>query len=145
MSFFRKLHPRVSKRVLLLISGTVWGFASSKILLIAIASINNTENLLRYYLTGFIMFIPFFYFILRKVVNRYSERIFSFTDERVSIFRCFDVKGYLLMIFMITLGITARRLPFIPPLYLGTVYFAIGLSLGTAALYFLYKMIFTNK
>ena len=39
---------------------------------------------------------------------------------------------------MITLGITLRQLHIIPPLYLGTFYLSLGMSLFSAGLCFLY-------
>jgi len=50
----------------------------------------------------------------------------------------FDIKGFAIMAVMITFGVTIRKLGVIPPLYIGTLYITLGLSLLATAVSFLY-------
>ncbi len=48
------------------------------------------------------------------VVRKYSARIMAMTDEKTSVFRTFSLKGYLIIAFMISLGIGLKHIPGIP-------------------------------
>ena len=72
---------------------------------------------------------------------KHRNRILSYGNELKCIFTFFDIKGYLIMAFMITFCILLRNSHLVPPLYLGTFYSGLGLSLATASVCFIYTFI----
>jgi hypothetical protein len=139
MNLWHKLKPGVPKQVLILVAASIWGFASFRILRMAFIKIdNNALHIWLNYVIGIAGFIPFYWFVFRKVGKRYVHRIINLQQEKTCIFAFFDVRGYVLMTLMIISGITISRLHLMPDLYLGTFFISLGLSLMSAAIYYLY-------
>jgi hypothetical protein len=139
MNLWHKLKPGVPKQVLILVAASIWGFASFRILRMAFIKIdNNALHIWLNYVIGIAGFIPFYWFVFRKVGKRYVHRIINLQQEKPCIFAFFDVRGYVLMTLMIISGITISRLHLMPDLYLGTFFISLGLSLMSAAIYYLY-------
>ena len=89
------------------------------------------------YFIGLIGFIPFFLLVFRKVSKRYVTRIIQHKYERPCIFGFFDVRGYILMSFMITMGILVSHWSVIPELYKGTFFISLGLSLLASSIFYI--------
>ena len=70
------------------------------------------------------------------MVVKHSARIMNYGDGKIPFYRFFDKKSYLIMIFIITFGVTLRMSHLIPPLYLGTFYTGLGASLIGAGIFF---------
>lgn len=139
MNRLLKLKPGVPKQVLILVAASLWGFASFRILKLAFIKIDHNSLLIwENYLLGVAGFLPFYWFVFRKVGRRYVLRIINMEQEKPCIFSFFDMRGYLIMGAMIMMGIVISRLHLIPDLYLGTFYISLGLSLLAAAIYYLY-------
>lgn len=142
MNFLDRLTPRVSKNVLLLLASLVWGFAGFKILSIGLPDmIKHWYMPIIFILIAFIIYFAFTKFVFFKMFAKHRNRILSYENELKCIFAFFDIKGYLIMTFMITFGILLRNSHIVPPLYLGTFYTGLGLSLATASICFLYTFI----
>lgn len=73
------------------------------------------------------------------VVRKYTERILGIPESRTSIFRTFSVKGYLIIAFMITLGITLRRIPQVPDSFIAWFYCGLGPGLFSAGIRFIVR------
>jgi hypothetical protein len=139
MNLWNKLKPGAPKQVLILVAASLWGFASYRILKMALIKIDhNAAHLWLNYSIGIAGFIPFYWFVFRKVGKRYVLRIINLKQEKPCIFAFFDIRGYILMTLMISMGITISRLHLLPDLYLGTFFISLGLSLLAAAVYYLY-------
>ena len=82
----------------------------------------------------------FFFFIFRHVTRRYSERIASLPD-RVMIWQMFPPKGWVLLVFMMGLGITLKYIPAVPMSFTASFYSGLGPMLILAALRFVAAMI----
>lgn len=134
-----KIKPGVPKRVLFFLAAAVWGFASSRILKIGVTDIINYSSL---YLVNFVIGITgcyfFFKYVFYKMYKKHTKRIVNMKIEKPCMFSFFDLKGFGIMIFMITGGITLRKSNIIPAAYMGTFYITLGLSLLLAAVSFLY-------
>lgn len=137
IKILKKLKPGIPKRGLLYIATFVWGFVSFRILSIGLADIYENASLSRISIpAGILLSIPFFKFFFLRVANRHIERILQAKSERPCLFSFFDIKGYLMMSFMIALGITAHKISAIPHKYLGVFYISLGLSLFFSSLHF---------
>ena len=82
----------------------------------------------------------FFFIIFRRVTRKYSERIASLPD-RVMIWQIFPPKGWILLVFMMGLGITLKCIPAIPMSFTASFYSGLGPMLILAALRFVAAMI----
>ena len=89
------------------------------------------------YLIGVAGFIPFFMLVFRKVSLRYINRIKNLPQRRPCMFAFFDLRGYILMSFMITMGIMVSHWKLIPELYKGTFFISLGLSLLASSIFYI--------
>ena len=80
-----------------------------------------------------------FYMMFTGVVRKYSDRITSMTEEKTSVFRTFSLKGYIVIAFMISLGIVLKRIPAIPSNFFAWFYCGLGPGLLSAGLRFLFR------
>lgn len=134
-----KLKLAVPKRALFFFAAFVWGFASYRILDLGFYDVlSNTKSYWANIAVGFIGFCFFFRYIFLRVFQRNIRRIINAKSERMCVFSFFDVKGLVTMAVMITAGIFLRTVEIIPPLYLGTFYITLGLSLLAGTLSFVY-------
>jgi len=109
---------RVNRRTLLLIAGCVWIIAGINILRIGIITwLNDAHYWLFKVGEAIVVFLLFFQFVFRRLFVKHSERI-SQKGEKNCPFSFFDVKGWIVMIFMITFGVTIRHFQF----YFGILY-----------------------
>lgn len=84
-----------------------------------------------------------FYFIFRSITRRYIERIASLSS-RCRLWHTFPTKGWFLLLFMMSLGVALRHIPFIPIQFTASFYSALGPMLFVSSLRFLYAMMRTN-
>ena len=139
MRLVNKLKPGVPKRVLFFAAAFVWGFAGNRIINIGFSEIMKNSN--EYWINisaALAGFYFFFKYVFYKMFKKHTKRIVNSEIEKPCIFSFFDIKGFAIMAFMITFGVTIRKLGVIPPLYMGTFYITLGLSLLAAAVSFLY-------
>ena len=102
---------RVNRRTLLLIAGCVWIIAGINILRIGIITwLNDAHYWLFKVGEAIVVFLLFFQFVFRRLFVKHSERI-SQKGEKNCPFSFFDVKGWIVMIFMITVSYTHLTLP----------------------------------
>lgn len=66
-----------------------------------------------YFLLSAVVFAGF-WFMFTGVVRKYAARIMAMPEPRTSVFKTFSVKGYLIIAFMITLGIVLKNIPQVP-------------------------------
>lgn len=132
------MKPGVPKPVLIALGAALWGFAAYRILEMGFIYIE--KHALHHfvnYLIGIIGFVPFFLLVFRKVSLRYITRIKNLPQRRPCVFAFFDLRGYILMSFMITMGITFSHWKLIPELYKGTFFISLGLSLLASSIFYI--------
>ncbi|MCX6235889.1 MAG: hypothetical protein NT175_14425 [Bacteroidetes bacterium] len=142
MDLIQKFKPGVTRRTLLIVVGLLWGYAAFRVLRIGIIKLE--MNPFHYWikiLIGFVGFLFFFRLVFFYVVRKHRRRILSLKPDRPCVFSFFNIRGYIIMACMITLGIIVVRGSFLPPDYLGEFYVALGLSLLASALYNIYHWI----
>lgn len=126
----------VRKPVLLLTAGALWLIAGVNILRIGVAAFASCPSFLLPAALALLIFIGFSMMFMR-IVQKHQRRILGYPEARKSIFFCFDRKGYLLMVFMIALGITLRASGLLPPFFFAFFYTGLGSALAFAALQFI--------
>lgn len=138
--------PKVSKRGLLVLAGLVWSFAGYKVLGLGIQSLVSVPALtIAPFFISAATFILFFRFVFYPMLKKHKLRILSLSEERNPFYIFLDIKGYVIMAIMITLGIVIRRMNFIPPVYLGTFYCGLGSALLAAGIGFVVSCFLMNR
>lgn len=137
MELLAKYNIRVGKRVLFFFAGTTWGGAGLRILTLGYKDLSHSKNVSGYLLISLVIFYLFFTFVFHKLVNKHTIRIMSSGLAKHGIFSFFDVKGYIIMFFMMTGGIIIRNSQVVNPVYLGTFYLGLGAALFLAGIMFL--------
>lgn len=130
---------KVSKRTLLFEAACVWFIAGGILSYKGFILLTNTGGInwwiLLACLTGG---IGFFLILFAKISGKHIKRIKGLANERACIFSFFNLKGYLMMLAMITLGITLRKTGIIPTTPLAYFYFFMGTPLLISAIKFLF-------
>lgn len=126
---------KVRKEYLLLIAALVWGAAGISILVIGITAyapyvslVNVLLSIATYVVFGFAIFFP--------LVRRHTMRITSYRDKRQYFWKFFDLKSFIIMIVMMTLGIILRSTPAVPRVFIAVFYAGLGAALLTAGIMF---------
>ena len=121
----------VARRTLLIIAGIVWIIAGGNILRIGIVTwMNDGESWLFKVGEAIIVFLLFFQLVFKKLYYKHTQRISRKKDKNCP-FSFFDIKGWIIMVAMITFGIVARNLKWFPDSFIS--FFYTGLSLALMA------------
>ncbi|MBQ8186164.1 MAG: hypothetical protein IJX93_10730 [Clostridia bacterium] len=131
----------VSRKILLIIAGAVWMLAGINILRIGILawiSVIPEAGSVRLILLGgaCALILAGFFFMFRKIVRKNTARIRSY-GERTLFLKFMDLKGWLMMAFMMTLGIVLRSSGLLPDDFFAFFYTGLGTSLSIAGVMFL--------
>ena len=130
---------KIPTKYLLLVNGLLWTAIGIRIAIIGVTYYQGLESVKWwYYLLSAIVFAGF-WFMFTGVVRKYAERIMAMAEPRTSIFRTFSVKGYLIIAFMITLGITLKRIPQVPDSFIAWFYSGLGPGLLSAGIRFIIR------
>ena len=106
----------VNKEILLITAGTVWIIAGANILRIGIVTwLNNSEGWMFKIGEATIVFLLFFVLIFKRLYYKHTQRI--------------DVKSWIVMIFMICLGITIRSFHLLPESFISVFYTGLSIAL----------------
>ncbi len=126
--------PRVNKNILILFAGILWSGVG--ILLVNIASrwfplLSQTELIV--VITGSIILGSIIsYFGFSKIAKKNIDRI-NLYEKKVCFWAFQKWQSYLLVIFMISLGVFMRTTSFVPKIILSVIYISIGFALFTAS------------
>lgn len=120
----------VSKQFLLLTAGIVWIAAGANILRIGIATWKgNSQDELFKIAQATIVFLLFFIFVFRKLYYKHTERIEKKQGEGNCPFAFFDAKGWIVMVLMMSVGITARSLRLLPDTFISVFYAGLSVAM----------------
>ena len=129
----------MNRKHLYVVAAVIWGIPGIMITLKGIRAyaIQPSENLWWLLLiTAFVL--ASFFLMFRRIVDRYSERIASL-PERVKIWQTFPLRGWILLIFMMSLGIALKHIPGIPSAFTASFYTGLGPMLLLSAGRFLFN------
>lgn len=128
----------VHKHTLILIAGIVWAIAGFNIFRIGLVAYQGNFIWWRALLSTAV-YAVFQIFIFGKMVRKHTDRILQYEEERQNFFRFFDTRSYLIMAFMMTLGIGLRVSGAVPNGFIAYFYTGLGASLLTAGVLFLIR------
>ena len=129
-----KLH--VKKRTLLAIAGGVWliaGFNVAKMGLVAYMQVTSV-SIIHILLSIFVFCI--FGFMFYKMSVKHTKRIVGYPQETKPVWHFFDLKAYLIMIFMMSGGILLRSSGFVSNVFIAIFYTGLGCALTLAGVMF---------
>jgi len=130
----RKFTPSADKRVLVLLAGIMW--CGVGILLVHFAlswiAVTSGREKIFLYVSGFLAAMPIHHFGFLRVADKNLKRLLPLNVKRC-VFSFMTWKSYILVAFMMTLGITLRHSS-IPKPYLSVLYNGIGLALFLSGL-----------
>lgn len=119
----------VNRKVLLITAGIVWIIAGANILRIGIVTwLSDSEYWLFKIGEATIVFLLFFLFVFKKLYYKHTRRIERKKDKNCP-FSFFDVKGWIVMAFMITFGIMIRSFHLFPDAFISVFYTGLSLAL----------------
>ena len=130
----------VKRNTLLLLACFVWSAAGFNIFRIGFIEYKPYHNIINY-LLSVVVFVVFQIFVFGKLVKKHTERIGNYTEERHLFIKFFDGKSFLIMAFMMILGIVLRYGGLAPKHFIAFFYAGLGASLLLAGLKFGYNFI----
>ncbi|MCL2882328.1 MAG: hypothetical protein FWF45_05510 [Coriobacteriia bacterium] len=119
-------------RILLIIGGALWAIAGINIAIIGLRCCLQIHQWW-VYLAAIPVFVIFRYVIFGPVGKKYAKRITGFTEEKVAVWHVYSIAGYLIMVFMMALGITLRVEHLVPTWSIAFFYLGLGLALLLAS------------
>lgn len=131
----------VSRRYLYLIAALIWGIPGITITLKGINAYSNIQpSQLWWLLVATACTVIFFFCIFRRVTKRYIEHI-AILPDRCLPFQTFPFKGWVLILFMMGLGITLKFIPSVPLQFIASFYSGLGPMLILSAFRFVLVMV----
>ena len=126
----------MNRKYLYNVAGLIWGIPG---VIIAIKGIKAycilpSENL-GWLLMITVAVLTAFFFMFRRIVDRYCDRIAALPDK-VSIWQTFPTRGWILVVFMTCLGIVLKHIPAVPTAFTASFYSGLGPMLVLASLRF---------
>lgn len=142
----QKLKPGLPKRYLMFIAALVWTFAGGMLLYKGSVFLHQSANYIWLRLIiSFIGGILFYVFMFSKISLKHARRILNLEPEKPCLFSFFNLRSYILMSVMISMGIFLRKSGLVPVFYLSILYVTMGIPLLTSAFRFYYYGFLFNK
>lgn len=128
----------VNRKVLLITAGIVWMAAGANILRIGIVTwLTDSQYWLFKIGEATVVFLLFFLLVFKKLYYKHTKCIEQKKKEKNCPFSFFDVKGWIVMVFMITFGITIRSFHLLPDAFISVFYTGLSLALMSTGVLFI--------
>lgn len=88
---------------------------------------------------GTVCVLAGFLWMFRRIVQRYADRILAFPQEKKSLLAFLPIKGWILVVFMMCLGISLKFIPGVPTEFFASFYPGLGTALIVSGANFLAK------
>ncbi len=131
--------PRVQRPFLLLVAALVWTFAGAMLLFrgFALNEVQPVYWLIKLGISA-VSGLLFYAFLFTRISKKHVLRIQTMEKEKPTVFAFFNLRSYLMMFSMITLGITLRKTGLVSPEHLSLVYITMGIPLLMSSFRFYY-------
>ena len=142
-----KLNPAVDKKYLLLTAGLMWCGVGVMLISFALSWLNHYEGRGRilFYAAGLLAGMPIHFMGFMNLAQKNIARLMALQGKKC-IFSFITWKSYLIIIIMVTLGITLRHSS-IPKQYLSILYNGLGIGLFLSGILYImtsFKLMFSN-
>ncbi len=124
----------VARRHLLLANAIVWGAPGIKILVTGIRSYLALwpSRTILWLAAGTVAVLVVFNWMFGLFVKKYTNRILAFKEEQKSLFAFLPVKGWIMVLFFMCLGIALKYIPGVPTGFFASFYCGLGPALIVA-------------
>lgn len=131
----------MNRKHLYIVAAVIWGIPGTIISVKGISAyLTQSPDHLWWLLLITASVLTGFFFMFRSIVNRYCDRIVSLPDK-VRIWQTFPDRGWILLVFMMGLGITLKNIPGIPQAFTASFYTGLGPMLIVSSFRFLHSCI----
>lgn len=116
----------MNRKYLYFVAAVIWGIPGIIITLKGISAyrMQPSDNLW-WLLMITASVLSMFYMMFRRIVGRYCDRIASLPDK-VKIWQTFPARGWILLVFMMGLGIALKHIPQVPSAFTASFYSGLG-------------------
>ena len=132
---------KMKKENLITVAGTVWLLAGANVVLIGVRSAAEMSGaavgVVVALFVGTVVAFFAFHAMFGTIVLKNAQRIRGLDGERLSFLRFLDLKGYLIMAFMMSFGFGLRLTELIPNWFFAFFYTGLGSALALAGASFL--------
>lgn len=130
----------MKKKHLYIVAAVIWGIPGIFILVKGInAYMMQMPDDIWWLLLITVSVITGFFYMFRRIVDRYCDRIASLPDE-IYIWHTFPARGWALLIFMMGLGIALKHIPGVSSAFTASFYSGLGPMLLVSSTRFLLYM-----
>jgi len=130
--------PTVSKRWLHLAAGLIWTAVGVMLLSLAVGWLRpvGLPAALPYVFAGVLLTLAFHFLSFSKLAGKNVGRIEQIRGKKTGLFAFQAWKSYLVIVFMIALGVTLRHYTPIPKPFLAIIYMGVGGGLFLSSLHY---------
>lgn len=133
-----------SSNTLYLTAAALWIIAGINILKIGIESWLLTNNNIWDFVWLIISLIFFYFIIFPRTVKRNISYVQSHDNDKLPLYKCMHPQSWIIMIFMISLGVVIRGYELVPKPFIAGFYCGLGFSLATIT-YLYFRAFAQNK
>ena len=134
---------RVKNKNLLLIAGAVWLMAGFNVARLGIISYSNVEGAWHLYFLSLVVFALFGRMFF-NMTEKHTKRVLAY-EESMPFWYFFDKKSYLIMFFMMSMGIGFRAAGIFPETFIAFFYTGLGCALTLSGILFLRNFFLFGK
>lgn len=126
----------IKNKYLLLIAAIVWLIAGFNVLKIGVETYMNYVTVINL-LLSLVVFLVFWIMVFSKLVKKHTLRISSYESEKQWFYLFFDLKSFIIMAIMMTMGIVIRYYALLPDVFIAVFYTGLGSALALAGILFM--------
>lgn len=129
---------KVKPKYLLLLASLAWLIAGYNVVRLGVLAYlaSTAYHTIFHYLGSVLVFTVFQIFIFGRLVKKHTKRIQAYQDEKQYFWKFFDCKSYIIMVIMMTGGISLRAFKLVPEALIAVFYTGLGASLFLAGVLF---------
>lgn len=127
------------------LNGIIWLVAGVNVVRIGVLTWAALDGASAWLIVGCMLTLAAFSMMFVKMVFKNVRRIHQFPPERRKVWNCMPLKSFLIMAFMIALGVTMRNMPQVPREFIAFFYVGLGTALSVAGVVYLSYIFATHK
>lgn len=122
---------------LLLIDGIIWLVAGLNVVKLGIQAWLTLDSTTIWIVVGCLLTLVAFAIMFVRMVFKNTKRIRLIPTSERKVWNCMSLRSFLIMAFMIALGITLRHSPLVPRAFIASFYVGLGTALSIAGVIYL--------
>lgn len=119
------------------INGIIWLIAGVNVVRIGVLTWAALDATTIWIIAGCVLTLAAFSMMFVKMVFKNVRRIRQIPAERRKVWNCMPLKSFIIMVFMIALGVTLRSMPQVPREFVAFFYVGLGTALSVAGVVYL--------